>query len=45
MWFNIQYNYWVIFGLNLIVKEAQRYSYERSYHPVVRLEDGTIWNY
>ncbi|MBU2677462.1 MAG: hypothetical protein KJP16_10280, partial [Gammaproteobacteria bacterium] len=32
-------------GIDFDEKEAQRYSYERSYHPVVRLEDGTLWNY
>lgn len=32
-------------GVDFDEKEAQRYSYERCYHPVVRLEDGTIWNY
>gem|GEM_PF-5879614 len=24
-------------------KEAKRYSYERGDHPVIRLEDGTVW--
>jgi mannonate dehydratase len=32
-------------GIEFDEKEAQRYSYERRYHPVVRLEDGTLWNY
>lgn len=32
-------------GVDFDEKEAQRYSYERGYHPVVRLEDGTLWNY
>lgn len=32
-------------GVDFDEKEAQRYSYERRYHPVVRLEDGTLWNY
>ena len=25
-------------------KEAKKYSYKRGYHPIVRLEDGTMWN-
>ena len=33
------------FGADFDEKEAERYSYERRYHPVVRLEDGTLWNY
>jgi mannonate dehydratase len=32
-------------GVDFDEKEAERYSYERRYHPVVRLEDGTLWNY
>ena len=32
-------------GVDFDETEAGRYSYERSYHPVVRLEDGTLWNY
>ncbi|MGI9261530.1 MAG: D-mannonate dehydratase ManD [Woeseiaceae bacterium] len=32
-------------GVDFDEKEAERYSYERRYHPVVRLEDGTMWNY
>ncbi|QFU76316.1 D-galactonate dehydratase family protein [Halioglobus maricola] len=32
-------------GVDFDENEAQRYSYERRYHPVVRLEDGTMWNY
>lgn len=32
-------------GVGFDEKEAERYSYERRYHPVVRLEDGTLWNY
>lgn len=32
-------------GVDFDEQEAQRYSYERRYHPVVRLEDGTLWNY
>ena len=32
-------------GVDFDEKEAERYSYERRYHPIVRLEDGTLWNY
>lgn len=32
-------------GVEFDEKEAKQYSYERSYHPIVRLEDGTMWNY
>lgn len=32
-------------GVDFDEKEAQRYSYERRYHPIVRLQDGTLWNY
>ena len=32
-------------GVDFNEAEAKRYSYERRYHPVVRLEDGTVWNY
>lgn len=32
-------------GVDFDEKEAKRYSYERRYHPIVRLEDGTMWNY
>ena len=32
-------------GVDFDEKEAKRYSYKRVYHPVVRLEDGTMWNY
>ena len=32
-------------GVDFDEKEAGRYSYERGYHPIVRLEDGTMWNY
>lgn len=32
-------------GVDFDAKEAERYSYERRYHPIVRLEDGTMWNY
>lgn len=32
-------------GVDFDEREASRYSYERRYHPVVRLTDGTMWNY
>ena len=32
-------------GVDFDEREAQKYSYEAGSHPVVRLEDGTIWNY
>jgi len=32
-------------GVDFDETEAKNYSYERRYHPVVRLEDGTLWNY
>ena len=32
-------------GIDFDEKEAKRYSYKRGYHPVVRLEDGTVWDY
>jgi len=32
-------------GVDFDEKEAKRYSYEHSSHPIVRLEDGTMWNY
>ena len=32
-------------GVDFDEVEAKRYSYKRGYHPVVRLEDGTLWNY
>lgn len=32
-------------GVDFDENEAERYSYERGYHPVTRLEDGTLWNY
>ncbi|MEP5566481.1 MAG: D-mannonate dehydratase ManD [Halioglobus sp.] len=32
-------------GVDFDEKEAKRYSYKRGYHPIVRLEDGTLWNY
>jgi len=32
-------------GVDFDEKEARRYSYTPGSHPVVRLEDGTLWNY
>jgi len=32
-------------GIDFDEKEAGRYSHNPHYHPVVRLEDGTMWNY
>lgn len=32
-------------GVDFDEKEAERYTYKRGYHPVTRLEDGTMWNY
>ena len=32
-------------GVDFDEKEAERYSYKRGFHPIVRLQDGTIWNY
>jgi len=32
-------------GVDFDEKEAGRYSFDRRYHPIVRLEDGTMWNY
>jgi mannonate dehydratase len=32
-------------GVDFDEKEAALYQFERGYHPVVRLEDGTVWNY
>ena len=32
-------------GVDFDEKEAKQYSYYRRYHPIVRLEDGTMWNY
>ena len=32
-------------GVDFDEKEAKLYSYKRGSHPVVRLEDGTMWNY
>ncbi|RJE79069.1 D-mannonate dehydratase ManD [Paracoccus sp. JM45] len=32
-------------GVDFDESEAERYSYKPGSHPVVRLEDGTLWNY
>ncbi len=32
-------------GVDFDEVEAERYSYEPGSHPIVRLEDGTVWNY
>jgi len=32
-------------GVDFDETEAKRYSFKRGSHPVVRLEDGTMWNY
>ena len=32
-------------GVDFDEKEAARYSYAPGSHPVVRLQDGTLWNY
>ncbi|MEP2783873.1 MAG: D-mannonate dehydratase ManD [Pseudoruegeria sp.] len=32
-------------GVDFDEREAERYSYRPGSHPVVRLEDGTLWNY
>lgn len=32
-------------GVDFDEKEAEHYSFDRRYHPIVRLEDGTMWNY
>jgi mannonate dehydratase len=32
-------------GVDFDETEAERYTYKRGYHPVTRLEDGTMWNY
>ena len=32
-------------GVDFVEKEAERYTYKAGSHPVVRLEDGTLWNY
>ena len=32
-------------GVDLDESEAKRYSFVQGFHPVARLEDGTVWNY
>ncbi|TCS42676.1 D-mannonate dehydratase ManD [Reinekea marinisedimentorum] len=32
-------------GVDFDEKEAARYEFQRGYHPVTRLQDGTVWNY
>lgn len=32
-------------GVDFDENEAKKYSFDRRYHPIVRLEDGTMWNY
>jgi len=32
-------------GVDFDENEAKRYAFDRRYHPIVRLEDGTMWNY
>ncbi len=32
-------------GVDFDEKEAERYTYQPGSHPIVRLEDGTLWNY
>jgi len=32
-------------GVDFSEREAKKYSFDRRYHPIVRLEDGTMWNY
>ena len=32
-------------GVDFDEEEAQRYDYTPGSHPIVRLEDGTLWNY
>ena len=32
-------------GVDFDEKEASKYQYEAGSHPIVRLEDGTMWNY
>ncbi|MEP6342610.1 MAG: D-mannonate dehydratase ManD [Maricaulaceae bacterium] len=32
-------------GVDFDETEVKKYSYKRGYHPIVRLEDGTMWNY
>jgi mannonate dehydratase len=32
-------------GVDFDESEAKKYSFGRRYHPIVRLQDGTMWNY
>ena len=32
-------------GVDFDEHEASRYTYEPGAHPIVRLQDGTLWNY
>jgi mannonate dehydratase len=32
-------------GVDFDEAEAKKYKFDRRYHPIVRLEDGTMWNY
>jgi len=32
-------------GVDFDESESKKYSFDRRYHPIVRLEDGTMWNY
>ncbi len=32
-------------GVDFNEKEAQKYEFNKGFHPVVRLEDGTVWDY
>lgn len=32
-------------GVDFVENEAERYEYQPGSHPIVRLEDGTLWNY
>ena len=32
-------------GVDFDENEAKRYHYKPGSHPIVRLEDGTLWNY
>ncbi len=32
-------------GVDFDEQEAKKYCFDRRYHPIVRLEDGTMWNY
>ena len=32
-------------GMDFDEREAKRYRFVQGFHPVARLEDGTVWNY